>query len=408
MVRLAWLALPLAALAACASPPAPVPDWFVEARAREAGPLAAQAFGSGDGAWQASVPARVSGPLLADARGWRFALDADAKTPLECLVFRADQVDPAASLAGLSAEAFAAIGSKHGRVSLQRVDRVDAGAIGESPYLAVRWLYRLEARDGARIGEVTHALATRAGRSVYCQHHELGYEATFQRVFAALVEGLAFAASPELAFYSQISTISLGGMRVGFEQVTLRRDGDGDTRIDTQRATLVPLARERLRASDSVAVEFARVDGSLIHQTFLAAVDGELVTNLELLPEGDRAWRVTGIHQARPLDEQIRVRSHPTSWIGEALAARQVIANSPVGGAVTLRRWRPGADPTQILDQTLTIERRVDGERFAARLAPPGPSSALVVDRAGVASADVDAGDAGPLSLERVFSRGTL
>jgi len=410
MARLAWLALPLAALAACASPPAPapVPDWFLEARAREAEPLRALAIEGGDGAWRASVPARRTGPLFADARSDRFALDANAKTPLECVVFREDQVDPAASLAGLSDEAFAAIAAKSGEVSLRRVDRVDAGAIGESPWLAVRWLYRLEASGGARIGEVTHAIATRAGRSVYCQHHELGYEATFQRVFAALVESLAFAETPEPAYYSQISTISQRGARVGFESVTLRRDGDGDVRIDTQRAMLVPLARERLRASDSVTVEFARADGSLLQQTFLAAVGGELVTNLELLPEGDRAWRVTGIHEARPLDARIRVPSQPTSWIGETLAARQVIANSPVGAAVTLRRWRPGDDPTRIPDQTLTLGRRMDAERFAAKLAEPGANTALVVDRAGVAAADLVSADGGPLVLERVFARGTL
>jgi hypothetical protein len=378
------------------------------ARAREAAPRPALAIESGDGVWRARVPALVSEPIQADARGYRFQLDAGAQTPLECLVFRDDQVDPAASLAGLSREAFAAIGAKFGEVSLRRVDRVDAGAIGESPYLAVRWLYRVEARDGARIGEVTHALATRAGRSVYCQHHELGYEATFQRVFAALVEGLAFAESPEAPYYSQISTVSRAGMRVGFEHVTLRRDGDGDTRIDTQRATLLPVERETLRASDSVTVEFARADGSLINQVFLAAIDGELVTNLELLPEGEQAWRVSGIFEARPLDEQIRVHSHPTSWIGETLAARKVIATSPIGAAVTLRRWLPGSDPTQILDQTLTIERQVDAERFAAKLAARGTSSALVVDRAGVVAADVVSTGTAPLSLERVFSRGTL
>jgi hypothetical protein len=408
MARSRAACLPLLALLACAAPapPAPLPEWFEAARAREAAPLASHALASEDGAFRAVVPARLAAPIAADAAGYRFSLEAGAGSPIECLVAREDALDPAGSLVTFSQQAFDALGASVGKITMRRIDRVDAGAFGANPYLGVSWLYRVKAKDGDRVGQLQHALATRAGRSIYCRLHELGHAETFRRVVAALVETLEPRDRPAPPSFSQISTRRVREMRVGFEHTTLTRKPDGDLRVETRASTLIPLDAETLEANDSTGIELARPDGTLIQQVYVESNDGELVTHLKLDPTSGGAWRVSGTFQTRPLEMEI-ARGRPTSFVGETLAARMV-ATSPVGAAVKLQRWVPAADPTQILEQTLTLDRRVDGEGFAVRLEVAGTLADLVFDPSGlVASGAVLAGPE-RVRVERVFSRGQL
>jgi hypothetical protein len=402
------LCLPLLALVACPPPPAPkpTPEWFEAARAREGEPLAALALASEDGALRALVPARLARPIAADRAGYRLWLGAGAGSPIECLVTRKDELDPAGSLVTYSKQAFDALGASVGRIAMRRIDAIDAGAFGASPYLGVSWLYRVEAGDGARVGQVKHLLATKAGRSVYCRHHELGHVRTFLRVVAALVESLELRDRPSPPSFSQISTRRVREMRVGFEHTTLVRERDGELRVETHASMLLPVDGETLEATDSLGIERARPDGSLIEQVYAESKDGRLVTKLELDPASDGAWRVSGIFQTRPLERTI-ARGRPTSFVGETLAARTV-AVSPVGAAVKLQRWVPAADPTQILEQTLTLDRRVDRDRFAAKLEVAGIEADLVFDPAGLVASGAVASGPERVEVERVFSGGAL
>jgi hypothetical protein len=402
--------LPLLALVACAAPapPAepPLPEWFEAARAREAEPPTTLALASEDGGLRALVPARLAAPIAADAGGYRLSLEAGAGSPIECLITREDDLDPAGSLVAFSRQAFDALGASAGRISMRRVDAVDAGSFGASPYLGVSWLYRVKAKDGVRVGQVKHLLASSAGRTTYCRHHELGYEGTFRRVVAALVESLEHGDRPASPSFSQISTRRVREMRVGFEHTTLAREKDGELRVETRTSTLLPVDGETLEANDSLGIEIARTDGSLLQQRYVESQDGALITNLKLDPAGDGSWRVSGTFQTRPLEQTI-ARARPTSFVGETLAARMV-ATSPVGAAVKLQRWVPAADPTQILEQTLTLDRKVDQHRFAARLESAAIDAELVIDPSGLVASGAVAAGREPMQLERVFSRGAL
>jgi hypothetical protein len=368
--------------------------------------MSSLALASGDGAFRAVVPARLARPIAADETGYRLWLEADAGSPIECLVTREDALDPAGSLVAFSRQAFDALGASVGRIAMRRIDRIDAGAFGESPYLGVRWLYRVKAKDGARVGEVKHLLASRAGRSVYCRHHELGHEDTFLRVVSALVESFEPRDGPARPSFSQISTHRVREMHVGFEHTTLVREAGGDLRVETRASTLLPQGGETLEASDSVGIERARPDGSLIQQVYVESNDGVLVTNLKLDPASDGAWRVSGTFQTRPLEREIE-RARPTSFVGETLAARMV-ARSPIGAAVKVQRWVPAADPTQIVEQTLTLDRRVEPDRFAARLEVAGTLADLVFDPAGLVASGALVVGPEQVEVERVFSGGAL
>jgi hypothetical protein len=315
----------------CAS--VPEADWLTTLRAREADPIALESLESDDGFFRAEIPARRVGEITNEGDAYGLRIDAGSETPIDCWVYRGG-VDFASSLGALSESSFDAISEGLGPIEQRQIEGVDAGVLGESPFLSVSWLYRVSAEEGPQVGD------------------------------------------------------------------------DGDTRVDTATSYVVPGAADTLQVTDTFGVEFARVDGALINQLHVETSNGELVSQLELNPSPDGAWLVDGTFQSRPLSTQFHSTDHPSSWLGEALALRDTIAESGVGGKITVARWIPQADPTRLLDQKMSIERRVEPDQFGAHLATAGLEADLVVDPEGsVASSSVELGS-GSLEIERVYVGG--
>jgi hypothetical protein len=395
--------LAVTGLLACASPGEP--EWLKEARMREGEALPQQAVRSTDRFFSARVPAKLVGAVERHEGAYALSLDIGSTAPVDCWVYR-DGVDLATSIAALSEETFSAIAEHLGEVQIRRIERVDAGAMGGNPFLAIDWLYRLGAAGGPQVGQVKHLIASKDGRGVYCHHNEVGYAKTFRGVVAGLLESLQYA-KPVAAkpYFSEVSTLSIRDLRVGVEHTTLVRDSEGDTRIDTRMSMLLPVTADTLQASDTMGVEFARPDGTLINQVHIESTASGLVSNLELAPRRG-GWSVEGTFQGKPLSVQIGSTSRPSSWLGEALALRKTLAKS--GTEVTLARWVPDADPTRLIDETLSIVGEVGPDRFAAKLAAAGLEADLVVDRKGtVASGSVDTGVAA-MNFERVYESGAF
>jgi hypothetical protein len=404
--RLLPIVLLLAGLPGCAS--VGEPAWLRELRAREAEALPAQKIESSDRFFRARVPAKLAAAVAQDGEAYHVSLDAGATAPVDCWVYR-DGIDLAGSLSGLSQETFTGISKQLGEIEARQVDRVDAGAIGENPFLAIDWMYRVRTDAGPQMGQVKHLVASKGGRGLYCQHNEVGYARTFRRVAGALLESLEYRKPNGAApYFAEISTMSLRGMRVGLQHTTLTRDRDGDTRVDTRTSMLLPVTADTLQASDTFAVEFARPDGSLINQVHVETANGELVSNLHLDPQPGGAWSVEGTFQGKPLSTRIESASQPSSWLGDAIALRETLASGGSGARIATTRWIPDADPTRLLDGTISIGEPVGSERFAATLATEGIEADLVVERTGtVASGSIDMGVAN-VDFERVYTGGAF
>jgi hypothetical protein len=396
----------LIALSGCAS--FSEPGWLQELRAREAEPLPLQRIQSADHFFRTQVPAKLAGPVQAQEGAYAFSLDAGTVAPVDCWVYR-DGIDFAASLSGLSESTFGAISQHLGEVQARAVDAVDAGVIEGSPFLAIDWIYRIQTPGGPQVGQVKHLVASKGGRGLYCQHNELGYAQTFRRVVGGILASLEYRkpGRPE-PYFSEVSTLSIRGMRVGVEHTTLTRDGARDTRIETRTSLLVPVTNDTLQGSDTFAIEFAHPDGALINQVHVESANGELVSHLELIPQAAGAWSVEGTFQGKPLSTRIQSSRAPVSWLGEALALRETLAQRGAGAELTTTRWVPDADPTRLLDGTLTVERQLGPEQFAAKLVTAGLEADLVVDRRGtIASGSMDMG-AAAVDFERVYTGGAF
>jgi hypothetical protein len=406
MTRLPHFCWLLVLAAGCAS--VPEPDWLTTLREREAEPLAKQSIASEDRFFQARVPARPRGEVLPVDGAYAVRLDMGSETPVDCWIYR-DGLDFATSLSALSDSTFEAIGESFGDVDQRHVEAVDAGVLAGHPYLRVDWLYRVATAAGPQIGQVKHVVASKHGRGLYCQHNEVGYSESFRRVVEALLESLEYEGpSDATPYFTQVSTLAIRGMRVGLERTTLVLDEAGDTRVDTRTSLLMPVTSDTLQVSDTFGVEFARSDGSLINQVHVQTANGELVSQLELNPALDDLWIVEGTFQTKPVSTRFRPASQPTSWLGEALALRRAIEEIGVGSEITLARWVPQADPTRLVDETVSIESRMERGQFAARVAMGGLEADLVVEADGsVASGSIPMGVAS-LEVERVYVGGAF
>src|SRR5262245_31726124 len=345
--RLLAIALPLTAVLGCAS--VPEPDWLQALRAREAEPMPSQKIQSSDRFFGARVPAKLAVPIQLEDEAYRVSLDVGSEAPVDCWVYR-DGIDFAGSLAGLSESTFSAISERFGEVDLRKVDRVDAGVIAGSPFVAIDWMYRVKTDAGPQIGQVKHLVTSKGGRGLYCQHNELGYAKTFLRVVGSILESLEYRNpnGPE-PYFSEISTMSVRGLRVGVEYTTLVRDEDRDTRIDTRMALLLPVTAEELQVSDTFGVEFARADGTLINQVHVESANGEVVSHLKLNPAPGGGWTVEGTYQGKALSAKIEPGDPPSSWLGEAYTLRRSLAEGGAPGSqITLARRVPEAGPTRL------------------------------------------------------------
>jgi hypothetical protein len=406
----------LIGLVACASTPeaepnpeAP-PDWLAELRAREAELPAAQTLLPADLSFRVAVPAKPVGSIetQAEAEAYRLSLDIGTTAPIDCWIYP-DSVDLATSLAALSESTFGAIGEIFGEVEARHIDRVDAGAIGGHPFLALDWMYRVRTEQGAQVGQVKHLVARKGVHGLYCQQNEVGYAKSFRRVVGAMLASLEFrdGSTPPPRF-SEVSTMSIRGMQVGVVHTTLSLDAEGDARVDSLTSVLVPVTADALQSSDTYEVEFARPDGRLINHVHVETQNGELTTHLELNPDANGAWSVEGTFQGKPLSARIESPRRVSSWLGDALALRHTLATGGSGAEVTMTRWIPEADPTRLVDGTISIGKQIAPERYAAKLDAAGIEADLVVDRAGtIASASMDMGVA-DVDVERVYVRGAF
>ena len=195
-------------------------------------------------------------------------------------------------------------------------------------------------------------------------------------------------------------------MRVGVQHTALALDADGDTRIDLRSYTLIPVDGSTFQSSDDYDVEFVRRDGTLINQAHAESVNGELETHLQLDPT-EEGWKVHGTFQTKQIEA--RLDAAPLgSWLGEVLSVRHEIAKKGVGGEVVLARWVPEADPTQTLEERISIVERVAGDRFRTLMRVAEIEAEVVADRSGSASSGaVDLGHI-QMRFERVFAHGKL
>ena len=385
------------------------PDWLQKARAREGELGALKKVKSTDGFFRAQVPAKIVGKVTPDEGTYVVRMDAKTGAPIECVILQQEQ-DLARFLVATSEAGYDAIEGSSGKIAAKSIDRVDAGAIDGSPFLAVDWTHRIEPEGKpALVGVLKQLVASKDGHTVYCAHDEVGYARTFRKLAEALIGSLEFADAPEVRPYrAEIATMSLQGMRVGVDQVTYTRDPDGDTKVLHTSAMLVPVDAETLVPADEVMVQWVRPDGTLINAFQIESANGEVSSELKLEPHEDGTWAVAGTYKSKPIEAQLPT-GKPSTMLSDVLLLRaKLAAPDPVGSVMKVQTWLPGVDPSRLLESQLEILRAIDDDRFAAKLQMSGIVADLVVDRDGSTVSGTLTMGPMKLAIERVFADGAI
>lgn len=382
------------------------PSWFVKLLDREAEPSRETRVTSDDGRIKALVAAVVlSGPELISG-DYFLELDIGAETSMECWIYPRGH-DMAAAHRQLSEQAFKAIAQVHGGIESKLIERIDAGAFGAHPYLALDWLYRVKTpQGGLAAGQIKHLAAFHGESSVYCRHNETGYRQTFERVFRGLVEHLEVLGTARKPYFQEVTTVALSDLPTGVAVTTMTLDADGNTRIVERMSLLILVDQQTLVANDSYNIQLSTADGLLTSEVEIDSVNGEITSRLRLEAPDEEGWKVSGRWASEDLESSLGPKKL-MSILGQRLALRRFFAQARTGSVTKFADWTSDADPEAFTE--IGVQVLGKGEEGVEARFDMGPRKmdAVLDENASVKSALIAMGSI-KMRLRRVYVSGGL
>jgi len=402
--RLGWL---LALVPLATAHAADEPDWLTKARVAEAAPMAPVEIRSPDGELTARVPAKLAGPITRDETEYQLQFAVGPEVTVNCeLVF--DGFDSAGLLRSAALATFDEVSKSLGKVETSAVEGVDVGAWGPYPYLSARWLYRVAMEGGARLGGLKQVAVDMHQHGLYCAVADLGYERTLVTIARSLAESLRLkGAEPTLPKYLDISTISLGAMKVGWSVNEVSVDADGDLRGVNRSTMLAPAGQGGASAADTVQVEWTDPKGAMLNAAHVAVNNDSNEADLKLAADSGEQWRVSGTFRSKSLDSVV-AGGPPSSNYAGLLERRAAMAGAnPVGHHGTAQVWT-SLDPTRFIEVSYKIVERLPDGTFRVE-ETIGPVTAISVLDPATGTPIKTSLPIGPqtMTVERIFKHGT-
>jgi hypothetical protein len=295
-----------------------------------------------------------------------------------------------------------------GKVEARALEFSDAGAYGDVPFIELRWIYRVNDGKEAHVGALKQSIIEKFGHDIYCAHLDLGYVKTFDDITRALAESFVAPPATPAPYYLEISTVSVGGRKLGLGITRLQRDEDGDTKATIMGAMVQATPDGKLRSRDSLDLSWVHPDGSLINAAYTASQDGAVVGDATLKPVDD-VWVIAGEANGKKLDAKLAAGVQPDTWIEQALGVRKLLASPEAIGVETVSSLWTSNDLTRLTDEKLKVTAKKSAEEYTAHI-DLGPLSAeAVIDaKLGVPkAADFPVGSE-TMHLERVYQSGNF
>jgi len=397
----AWLALVAAGPVLAQEPFSPTlsldgfPPWLVDSMARET---------RRPGSDKVNLPirhfeTRLAGRNVSEPQeleiGYYVTADIKAQAPLECWVVTA-AIDPAAMTRNLASLSMDQLSQTFGALQQTIAYYIDAGVIGDYPYLAYESLYSMGEAPETRIGFIKVRIASKDDVHFVCAHNEIGYRETFARAFESFVREASFDAEDTETYRRDISRMSIGGQATGYMINSYGVDAEGDTVTRIQTASLAAFDGSSVTAEDSYDIGFWTPSGELISRRVVSAADGELAMNLNIVNQGDDLYAVTGTFQGKAIEHVIESAVAPMSPLEQTFEVQRMLAD-PARGPLVARIWEPSVDPTAFIEASFEFDPERRDERIGKTVA--GPLEMITqVDEDGMA---VNGSmDLGPMSLD--------
>jgi len=338
------------------------PQWLTDARAREGKLYEAREIHSSDGTFSAKLPVPVTGKIEKEQGYYAIEFSVGSDASANCEIY-ADPIDPAAVLRAFALETFSdGIEKKQGKIESRAYESINAGQFGKTPFLALRWTYRVNDGKELRVGALKQYAAVKQGHGIYCSHIDLGYVRTFESVVRALVESLEFhnpTPTVQKPFYYELSVAIMQGFRVGYSLTTLEHTATGNIKAEEHSASLIPVTSDTLGSIDDSRIEWTHTDGTMINAANAVSLNGALDANLQLRPQEGGRWHVAGEFKSKKLDETIESPNAPCSWLCEAFQLRSLLrAESGAPPEVSFAIWL-ATDPIHFTESRISFVDRI-------------------------------------------------
>lgn len=351
-------------LAVPAAQAADSPKWLTEARARESKLIAPRELKSKDNWFKAKVPAKVVGVIERVEDSYSIELDHGGGASIYCEVVP-DGIDMA-DMVRVSAESTLKRAEElQGKIEARQIQELDAGVVGNIPYLSISWGYTVQSPDGLLAGAFKQISMNKGNVGIYCAHVDMGYAKTFETITRALATTLETSERPPSPYYQEIATVSMGTTKSGIVVTTLERDSDGDTVATQKMSMLLPAASNNVASQDSVSKEWIDSDAKMINALHIVGQNGELTTDLKLNPR-DGEWVVDGEMQGKSVTAKLDKGSQPGTWVAQAWGLRKLLATpTAVGGEHSILMWS-SANPGKLTDGRTKVLARIDNTHYHA------------------------------------------
>ena len=350
-------------------------------RAREGENLREQAIRSRDGVFTARLLGQIDRTDVAGASGvysFEFGIGSELKATCELLV---NGFDLAGGLRIAADQTIQGLQSLYGRVQVRRVDRIETGAFGVRPYIALHWAFAMGDGTITRVGGLKQIAVTLGEGSLYCAHLDLGYTRTFMAAVRTLAESIEFTRAAAAPYFVEVSTARLDGEDIGVALLTMTRLADRSTRL-TLSTSMVRRQDDTVEATDAQRVQIALPDGTLLSAGHLLRMDGRLETSVTLTPAGPSRWTVGGQVAGKQIDPPVLLTRRPSSLLEKAREWRALLDRRDLAGVqVRTPDWL-ASQPTQVVDTELTVGSRIDENRAAGRETAGGDSEEIEIERA--------------------------
>lgn len=341
------------------------PAWLAEARVREAAEMEPIRLKSADGKFHATVAAKLLTQKIEEVEGsYTLTFDVGGPSALDCELYLSG-IDVAGHLRAVPPHVFAYVEQNQGKLEFKAIESMDGGVLGDWPFLAAHWLYRVNDGESVKLGALQQIVAENSGVSLSCQFVAIGYSKTIRRVIASLLDSLELAEPGPQPYYTETAVLETGGKPIGLARVEMTRDSDGDTEISSELAMLAVSPDGSPNSYDTVFVKWAKPDGELINAVHVQAQNGDVTSELRLtMQEGD--WQVSGTFNSKEFSARIPGDQEPETQISQAYALKQrLAADDAVGSQLESLRWTPSADPSRFVQATTTVSEDLGAGQFA-------------------------------------------
>jgi hypothetical protein len=378
------------------------PAWVHKAMNAEVKRLKYRDVTTPDESVRARLPGKPQDPEPMEG-GWYFAADIKAESPFECYLYTSSM--DLATLINVVAEAnLEAVAGSPDNLGNRRIYHTSAGAVAGMPYLGLEWLYTVQ-RDGqTMVGFTKVRAAAKGNHALLCSHNYIGYRDTFARAFSQFVTNTQFDDDTPAPFYEEIAELDMNSSGNGVVYTSFTTDEEGDIRIYSAEASLMPVDAATLTTNDSYTISFTTPEGTLLRAYSIDVENGELAANLNLGRNDEGTWVSSGMLQGKELAFEIDGSLEPTSEWTQLAIARDLFAGDAASADALI--WMPSIDPTQFVAASMTRDD-AEVERQARMTLGPLSYTGRFDASGNLENADMAIGPVS-IRIERTWSTGSL